>query len=65
MAYFSKTTAKITPEDSSQRISSITVRVCVIDCTGSFYITDIMLQDGSLATGWVGHPSEIQWTSDG
>ena len=23
------------------------------------------LQGGSIATGWVGHVSEIQWTEDG
>lgn len=65
MAYFSKTTAKITPENTILRVSSITIRVCVTDCTGMVYITDLMLQNGPLATGWVGHPSEIQWTSDG
>ena len=29
------------------------------------YITDMLLQGGSIATGWVGHVSEIQWTEDG
>jgi hypothetical protein len=29
------------------------------------YFTDIMLQAGSIATGWVGHVGEIQWTQDG
>jgi hypothetical protein len=35
------------------------------DCTGEVYFTDIQLQAGSVATGWVGHVSEIQWTEDG
>lgn len=66
MVYFSRTSAKITPENSgSSRLKSITVRVCVTDCTGEFYITDILLQGGSVAIGWVGHPSEIRWTLDG
>lgn len=66
MAYFSRTSAKITPENAgSSRLKSITVRVCVTDCTGDFYITDILLQGGSVAIGWVGHPSEIRWTLDG
>ena len=47
------------------RIKSITVRVCVTDCTGAVYITDMLLQGGSIATGWVGHVSEILWTLDG
>ncbi len=66
MAYFSRTAAKITPENrSSERLKSITVRVCVTNCTGEFYITDILLQSGSVAIGWVGHPSELRWTLDG
>lgn len=65
MAYLSPTLARITPEHYGFRIKSITVRVCVTDCTGSFYITDILLQAGAVATGWVGHPCEIRWTLDG
>lgn len=29
------------------------------------FITDILLQAGSVATGWVGHPCEMKWTLDG
>lgn len=65
MAYFSKTSAKITPETYGTRIKSITVRVCITNCTGTVYITDLMLQAGAVATGWVGHPCEIKWTLDG
>ena len=65
MAYLSPTQARITPEHYGSRIKSVTVRVCVTDCTGSFYITDILLQAGAVATGWVGHPCEIRWTLDG
>lgn len=65
MASFTKTSSKITPGDSTRKISSITVRVYVYDCTGSVYITDILLQPGGIPTGWVGHPCEIQWTLDG
>ena len=37
MAYFSRTIAKITPENfSSERLKSVTVRVCITDCTGGF-----------------------------
>ncbi len=65
MAYFSKTQARIAPENYGGRVKSITVRVCVTNCTGTFYITDILLQAGAVATGWVGHPCEIRWTLDG
>lgn len=65
MASFSKTYSVITPDDSSQKISSITVKIYLYDCTGTFYITDILLEPGGIPTGWVGHPSEIQWTLDG
>ena len=47
------------------RVAKITVRVYVADCSGTVYITDMLLQDGSLASGWIGHVSEIQWTQDG
>ena len=65
MAYFSKTQAKITPENYGKRIKSITARICVTNYSGTFYITDILLQAGAVATGWVGHPCEIRWTLDG
>lgn len=66
MAYFSRTAAKITPKNyTSERLKSITVRVCVTNCTGDFYITDLLLQGSSAAMGWVGHPSELRWTLDG
>lgn len=65
MAYFTKTSEKITPSNYFARVKSITVRVCVTNCTGTVYITDILLQGGTVATGWVGHPCEIRWTLDG
>jgi len=63
--YFSKTQAKITPKNYGERIKSVTIRLSITDCTGIFYVTDIFLQAGAVATGWVGHPSEIRWTLDG
>jgi hypothetical protein len=65
MVYFTNTSAKITPEDTTKRISSITVRLFFYNCTGAVYVTDLLLEGGSVATGWVGHPSEIQWSLDG
>ncbi len=65
MVFFTKSQSKVAPEDATKRVSSITVRVYISNCTGTFYITDLLLQGGTLATGWVGHPSEIQWTLDG
>jgi hypothetical protein len=47
------------------RLVSVRVRLVVHDCTGKVYFTDVMLQPGAVATGWVGHVSEIQWTEDG
>lgn len=56
---------KIQPSGYFSRVKSITIRLCVTDCTGDVYFTDILLQGGSVATGWVGHVCEIQWTLDG
>lgn len=64
MAVFQWIAQNLSPQ-GYERLKSITVRVCVTDCTGNVYITDMMLQGGSIATGWVGHVSEIQWTQDG
>jgi hypothetical protein len=47
------------------KLMSITVRLVVQDCYGEVWFTDIILQTGSVATGWVGHVCEIQWTEDG
>ncbi|NME31906.1 hypothetical protein [Ligilactobacillus ruminis] len=63
MASFTHFAQSVTPQNG--RVKKIQIRVCVTDCTGTIYITDMFLQSGSIATGWVGHVSEIQWTQDG
>ena len=63
MANFNHVAQAVTPQYG--RVKSIRIRVCVHDCSGTIYITDMLLQGGSIATGWVGHISEIQWTEDG
>lgn len=47
-----------------KKVSTITVRIEIQDCTGTVKVTDLMLQGGSIATLWVGHPSEIRWSFD-
>lgn len=64
MAFFSQTAASAAPK-GYERLRSITIQLCVTDCTGTIFFTDMLLQGGSIATGWVGHVSEIQWTQDG
>lgn len=32
--------------------------------SSTMYITDVMLQGGTVATSWVGHVSEIRWAFD-
>jgi len=64
MAFFIFFSTDLSPK-GYERLRSITVRLCVTDCTGTVYVTDMLLQGGSIATGWVGHVSEIQWTQDG
>ena len=65
MAYLSSTSAKIMPENYSARVKSITVRVCITNCTGILYITDIPLQAGRVPRAWAGHPCEIKSTPHG
>ena len=47
------------------RLRSISILLVIQNCTGEVFFTDLMLQAGVVATGWVGHVCEIQWTLDG
>lgn len=56
--------AKTFKPKSIDRVEGIKVRFIVENVKGRVYVTDIMLQGGSIATTWVGHPSEIKWSFD-
>lgn len=58
-------TVQASGSDTSRRVKSIRVRVTITNAIGNLYLTDLMLQSGSIATGWVGHVSEIQFVQDG
>ena len=58
-------TIQASGSDTSRRVKSIRVRVTVTNATGELYLTDLMLQSGSIATGWTGHVSEIHFVQDG
>lgn len=53
MASFTHVAQAVQPQYG--RVKSIKIRVCVNDCSGTIYITDMLLQGGSIATGWVAH----------
>ena len=63
MVFFQRIARDASPKGYG-RLRSITIRLCVTDCSGVVYITDLMLQGGSVATGWVGHVCEIKYTND-
>jgi hypothetical protein len=63
MASFTHVAQSVAPQNG--RVKKMRIRVLVNDCTGTINITDMLLQGGSIATGWVGHVSEIKWTQDG
>lgn len=48
-----------------EKIKEIEVKFIVEDAEITIYLTDIMLQGGTIATMWTGHPSEIRWSFDG
>ena len=48
MASFTHVAQDVSPQYG--RVTKITIRVCVTDCTGTVYITDMLLQGGSIAT---------------
>ncbi|MDD2394213.1 MAG: hypothetical protein PHG12_00590 [Sphaerochaeta sp.] len=58
-------TTQASGSDSTRRVKSIRLKITVKNATGDLYITDMMLQSGSIATGWTGHVGEIQFTQDG
>ena len=58
-------TVQASGSDTSRKVKSIRVRVTMTNTTGDLYLTDLMLQSGSIATGWTGHVSEIPFTQDG
>ena len=64
MAYFNQVAHGISI-NSAVKVNSITLKFLVSDCTGTVYVTDMLVQGGGVATGWVGHVSEIKWTLDG
>jgi len=47
------------------KVKAIEVKFIVEDAEVTIYLTDIMLQGGTVATMWTGHPSEIKWSFDG
>lgn len=51
------------PIQSSQ-VESIKVEIVAenVKTTGGVYVTDVMLQGGSVATSHIGHVSEIRWS---
>jgi hypothetical protein len=63
MTSFQQTARDVSPKGSG-KLRSVTIRLVVANCTGKVYFTDIMLQPGSVATGWVGHVCEIVYTND-
>ena len=64
MAYFQHIARDASPKGYG-KLRSITVRLVIQNCAGEVWVTDLMLQAGVIATGWVGHVCEIKWTMDG
>jgi hypothetical protein len=64
MVFFQQISRDASPKGTG-RVRSITIRLYVTDCSGAVHVTDLMLQGGSVGTGWVGHVNEIRWTLDG
>lgn len=64
MAYFQHVARDASPKGYG-RLRSITIRLVITNCSGEVFFTDILLQAGAVASGWVGHVCEIKWTLDG
>ena len=56
--------AHIRPGDPSRRPLTIRVRVQATTPAGaSLIVGDVLLQAGSIASGWVPHVTEMPWTA--
>lgn len=62
--FFQRITKDISPSPS-KKVESITMRIVVADCKGKVNITDMMLQSGNMAVGWVGNISEVLFVTEG
>ena len=60
MVYFRTVKDTIQPKGYRSKLKSITVRVIIADSTGKILETNLLLEGDSVATGWVGNPSEIR-----
>lgn len=49
---------------SGDQVDSIVIELAAenVEIEGALYVTDIMLQGGTVATSHVGHVSEIRWS---
>lgn len=52
-------------ESTSDKVTRINIKIRVKNLTGTFNVTDLMLQTGDKSTMWNGHPSEVRWLFDG
>lgn len=50
--------------DTSRKLESIQVEIVAenVKTAGALYVTDVMLQGGTVATSHVGNASEIRWS---
>jgi hypothetical protein len=66
VAQFQLITRDASPQTyNGARLATVTVRLVVSKTAGSVWFTDIFLQGGAVATGWVGNVCEMKWTLDG
>lgn len=64
MPVFTRFTETITKKQD-KRVVNITVKPTVIDCTGTIWFTDLMLQEGDKVTGYAIHTGTLLEKYDG
>jgi len=60
MKNFTRIAGKIST--NGKKVTKVEVNLVVYNASGTVNITDIMMQGGTLATLWTGHPSELEWS---
>jgi hypothetical protein len=64
--FFNLINKTIEVQNADKGVSAIEIEFVMENCqSGQVNVTDIMLQGGTIATIWTGHPSETRWSLDG
>lgn len=48
---------------AQKRVARVTLRIEIVDPAAAVDVTDVMLQPGAAASGWLPHTTELPWSA--